>query len=45
MTRFNIQWTANTLSMETQFGIELEDEVILYLKSVGDVVKYIDSHQ
>ena len=33
------------LELETEFGIEVEDEVMLYLKTVGDVVKYIDSHQ
>ena len=33
------------LELETQFGIEVEDEVILNLKTVGDVVKYIDAHQ
>ena len=41
--------SANVLTMildlETEFGIEVEDEVILTLKTVGDVVKYIDSHQ
>ena len=33
------------LELETEFGIEVEGEVILNLKTVGDVVKYIDSHQ
>ena len=33
------------LELETEFGIEVEDEVILNLKTVGDVVDYIDSHQ
>ena len=33
------------LELETEFGIEVEDEVILNLKTVGDVVAYIDSHQ
>ena len=33
------------LELETEFGIEVEDEVILNLKTVGDVVKYIDEHQ
>ena len=41
--------SANVLTMildlETEFGIEVEDEVILNLKTVGDVVNYIDSHQ
>ena len=33
------------LELETEFGIEVEDEVILNLKTVGDDVNYIDSHQ
>ncbi|MDD3410102.1 MAG: acyl carrier protein [Eubacteriales bacterium] len=33
------------LELESQFGIEVEDEVILNLKTVGDVVKYIEAHQ
>ena len=33
------------LELETEFGLEVEDEVILNLKTVGDVVDYIDSHQ
>ena len=33
------------LELESQFGIEVEDEVILTLKTVGDVVKYIEAHQ
>ena len=33
------------LELETEFGIEVEDEVILNLKTVGDVVDYIDAHQ
>ena len=33
------------LELESEFGIEVEDEVILNLKTVGDVVKYIDAHQ
>ena len=33
------------LELETEFGIEVEDEVILNLKTVGVVVKYIDAHQ
>ena len=33
------------LELETEFGIEVEDEVILNLKTVGDVVNYIDAHQ
>ena len=33
------------LELETEFGLEVEDEVIINLKTVGDVVKYIESHQ
>ena len=33
------------LELENQFGIEVEDEVILNLKTVGDVAKYIESHK
>ena len=33
------------LELENEFGIEVEDEVILNLKTIGDVVSYIDSHQ
>lgn len=33
------------LELENQFGIEVEDEVILNLKTVGDVAKYIEEHQ
>ncbi len=33
------------LRLEEQFGIEVEDEVILNLKTVGDVTKYIEKHQ
>jgi len=29
------------LELENEFGIEVEDEMILTLKTVGDVVKYI----
>ena len=31
--------------LESEFGIEVEDEVILQLKTVGDVVDYIEKHQ
>ena len=34
-----------TLELESEFGIEVEDEVILTLKTVGDVVDYIEKHQ
>ena len=33
------------LELENQFGVEVEDEVILNLKTVGDVTKYIEAHQ
>ena len=33
------------LELESEFGLEVEDEVILNLKTVGDVVKYIENHQ
>ena len=33
------------LELESEFGIEVEDEVILTLKTVGDVVNYIEKHQ
>lgn len=33
------------LELENLFGIEVEDEVILNLKTVGDVSRYIESHQ
>ena len=33
------------LELESEFGIEVEDEVILNLKTVGDIVKYIVEHQ
>lgn len=33
------------LELETEFGLEVEDEVILSLKTVGDVVDYIEKHQ
>ena len=33
------------LEMETEFGMEVEDEVILQLKTVGDIVTYIENHQ
>lgn len=33
------------LELESEFGIEVEDEVILSLKTVGDVVDYIEKHQ
>ena len=33
------------LEMETEFGMEVDDEVILQLKTVGDIVDYIEKHQ
>lgn len=33
------------MDVESEFGIEVEDEVILTLKTVGDVVDYIEKHQ
>ncbi len=33
------------LELESEFGIEVEDDVILGLKTVGDVVKYIEENQ
>ena len=33
------------LELENQFGIEVEDEVILNLKTVGDITKYIEAHK
>ena len=33
------------LELESEFGIEVEDEVILTLKTVGDFVDYIEKHQ
>ena len=32
------------LELENEFGIEVEDEAILTLKTVGDVVDYIEKH-
>lgn len=33
------------LELESEFGIEVEDEVILNLKTVGDVVAYIEKNR
>lgn len=33
------------LELEAEFGIEVEDEVILSFKTVGDVVAYIEKNQ
>ena len=33
------------MDLEDKFGIMVEDEVIVKLKTVGDVVDYIEAHQ
>ena len=33
------------MDLEDKFNIMVEDEVIINLKTVGDVVNYIESHQ
>lgn len=33
------------MDLEDKFGIMVEDEVIVRLKTVGDVVDYIETHQ
>ncbi len=33
------------MDLEDKFGIMVEDEVIVRMKTVGDVVDYIESHQ
>ncbi|MCL1854372.1 MAG: acyl carrier protein [Clostridia bacterium] len=33
------------LELESEFGVEVEDEVILELKTIDDVVTYIEKHQ
>jgi acyl carrier protein len=33
------------LELESAFGIEVQDEVIMQLKTVGDVVAYIEKNQ
>ncbi len=33
------------MDLEDKFGIMVEDEVIVQLKTVGDVVDYIEKHQ
>ena len=33
------------LELDSEFGIEVEDEVILNLKTVGDIEMYIEEHQ
>ena len=33
------------MDLEDQFGITVEDDQIMRMKTVGDVVDYIESHQ
>ena len=33
------------MDLEDNYGITIEDDQILKLKTVGDVVKYIEAHQ
>ena len=33
------------MDLEDQFQMEVEDEVILRLKTIGDIVAYIEAHQ
>ena len=33
------------MDLEDQFGIVVEDDQIMKMKTVGDVVNYIESHQ
>lgn len=33
------------MAAEEEFGIEIEEDVVLTFKTVGDVVKYIESKQ
>ena len=33
------------MDLEDKFGIMVEDDQIMKLRTVGDVVKYIDAHQ
>ena len=33
------------MDLEDNYGIIIEDDQIMNLKTVGDVVKYIDAHQ
>ena len=33
------------MDLEDQFGILVEDDQIMKMKTVGDVVSYIESHQ
>ena len=33
------------MDLEDRFGIMVEDDQIMKLRTVGDVVKYIDAHQ
>ena len=33
------------MDLEDNYGIDIEDDQIMNLKTVGDVVKYIEAHQ
>lgn len=33
------------LDLESEFGLEVEDDQIMTLKTVGDIVDYIEKHQ
>ena len=33
------------LELESEFEMDVEDEVILSLRTIGDIVKYITDHQ
>lgn len=33
------------MSLEDEFGLSLPDEVAMQLKTVGDIVKYIEEHK
>lgn len=33
------------MEFETKFGLEIPDEDILKLKTIGDAIKYIEAHQ
>ena len=37
--------SANVMVVEDTFGITVEDDQIMKLKTVGDVVKYIDANK
>lgn len=33
------------MALEDEFGVEIPDDAIDYIKSVGDIVKYIEDNQ